>query len=67
MTQQEYTAQRWLWANRLLNIPSPKLFPRTIRFHLLMIAKLDAQYLNVPIEECLRKAEKEFNQYPKIQ
>lgn len=55
MDKIDYNRRRQLLIQRLLGIPTPKLFPRSVRKILKLIANLDAEYLGETMDLCYQR------------
>lgn len=55
MTEEEYKRQRQEWVVSLVSIRYPKFFSRCVKYRLRQIARLDAEYLQEPEEDCFNR------------
>ena len=55
MDKIDYTRRRQLLIQRLMGIPNPKFFPRSVRKILKLIANLDAEYLGKTMDLCYQR------------
>lgn len=60
MDKSDYFRRRQALMQRLMDIPNPKFFPRSVRKIQMLIANLDAEYSGETIEECCRRLQKEY-------
>ncbi len=63
MDKADYARRRILLIQRLMSIPSPKFFPRSVRYVLMLIANLDAEYSGDTTEKCYQQL---LNEYKKL-
>lgn len=60
MDKNDYSRRRQALVQRLMDIPNPKFFPRSVRKIQMLIANLDAEYSGETKEECYRRLQKEY-------
>lgn len=59
--EKDYADRRQILIVRLLSIPRPRFFPRTVHRVLYLIAALDAEYTGEPINVCYKQLLNEYN------
>ena len=60
MTEEEYKEQRKIWIAKLISIRKPKFFPRCVNARIRGLAKLEADFHNMPYREAYNELYNRF-------